>query len=224
MIKRVRVRASTLFASLILLFLPVVVSACNGAQGGPVPTNTSAPARSTSQPAAPTARPANATANPTAKPNQPPAPPVKVTPLAVSVAGIPAGSFRVSVTGAMPGELSGQAAVFIDAQGAAATLSLSSTAANSAGKIVTLVFPQGIQPGSYPILPYLSSLKAGGGTTGIGANYTQLANGADVYASVSGTVTLQSVNPFTGAFTFKGTNKGKEIVANGVFNQVQRKR
>jgi hypothetical protein len=202
----------------LLLISTVLISACNTAQGGPVPTNTGearspATVAATVKPA--TARPAGPTAVPTPLP--------KVTPLAVNVGNVPVGGFQISVTGTVTANLAGTAA-FFDSAGSGSMLSLSSAAAGNTPKIVTLVVPDNLAPGSYPILPYLSNAKPNGDVIGVGANYTEFTNGAPVYASISGTLTVKSINPYTGAFTFKAASGTKQIALTGVFNQVARKK
>ena len=128
------------------------------------------------------------------------------TPVATSdVAGIAAGSFKATVSGAISGEFTGTGSAFRQ-EGGGLLISLTATD-GPPGASINMILPEGTLAGTYTPTSYVEAYDAASNQiTGVGASFSVLADstGVDAYAFVSeGTLTLQSVDPMTGTIHFK---------------------
>lgn len=153
------------------------------------------------------------------------APPVIPTPLAVDVSGLPIGGFELVVTGDdVSFDFDGVGEANFDPQQGFAIYLQQRDSYNG----VSFVLPEEVFVGTYALG---DSLEVRAFTTKItrpGAMITQDPLPTDdmplrVYGEeIRGTLTLTSVDPFTGAFYFGAIDGGITRVARGQFNAIPR--
>lgn len=142
----------------------------------------------------------------------------------VDVSGIPAGTFKASVTGALTGDFSGIAG-YITVEGGGYLLNLSGTE-GIVGATVSIILPSDAAAGTFTPQPYPDSFDAAANrVTAIGLSFSALAadhNAVDVYTALTNaSLTLQSLDPMTGAFTFTAAlEDGRAVTVTGTFNQI----
>jgi hypothetical protein len=125
------------------------------------------------------------------------------------------GSFIVNVSGDHQRDFNG-AGVYADLGDEGIILTLSDE--NAAMTAVLIALPAGIEAGTYDLISYTGVFEESGGVSAAGASYTE---GGTIYGSVTaGSITLQTLNPLTGNFTFSATNEGKTVTVNGIMNQI----
>ncbi len=141
----------------------------------------------------------------------------------VDVSGIPVGSFKGTVTGAVSGDISGTGSYFKQEEGG---LLISLVAAQGLeGANVTIILPVGTSGGVYTPKSYADAYDTDANKiTDVGASFSSLAStsGVDVYSIVSeGTLTLQSTDPMTGTIHFKAKlESGAEVEVTATFYQL----
>ncbi|MEZ4668662.1 MAG: hypothetical protein R3E39_12190 [Anaerolineae bacterium] len=142
----------------------------------------------------------------------------------VNVGDLAAGTFKATVGGAVNGEFSGSGS-YIRAVNGGFLLNVSGVE-GIAGAAVSIVMPEGIAPGVHALKSYFDAVDSEANKiTSVGASFSSIsADGSsiDVYSTVSeGTLTLQSVDPMTGSFAFKGAlEAGGTVQVTGTFNQL----
>ncbi|MCA0457559.1 MAG: hypothetical protein LCI00_26565 [Chloroflexi bacterium] len=141
----------------------------------------------------------------------------------VDAAGINAGSFKATVSGAVSGEFTGTGNYFRQ-EGGGFLISLVATD-GPPGASVSIILPEGTLPGIYTPKSYAEAYDANSNKiTGVGASFSVLADttGVDSYAFVSeGTLTLQATDPMTGQITFKALmESGGEVEVTATFYQL----
>lgn len=150
-------------------------------------------------------------------------PPIIPTPLAVDVDGLPLGGFELTVTGdAINISLDGAGAANFDPeQGYAIYLQRRDSYDG-----VTFVLPDTIVPGTYALGDSTEVRAFTLKVTRPGAMITQDPLPTDemplrVYGEeIRGTLTLTSVDPFTGAFNFGAIDAGVTRIARGQFHAI----
>ncbi len=146
------------------------------------------------------------------------------TPVATSnVAGIAAGSFKATVSGAISGEFTGTGSAFRQ-EGGGLLISLTATD-GPPGASINLILPEGTKAGSFTPTSYAEAYDAETNKIiSVGASFSVLAQttGVDAYSFVSdGELTLQSVDPLTGTVHFKAMmESGGEVDVTATFFQL----
>lgn len=143
---------------------------------------------------------------------------------AVDVTGIPAGSFRATVSGVREGEFSGQAAYIRTESGDGFLLNLSGQD-GVAGATVAIIMPSAIAPGVCTPKSYFSALDLENKVIDLGMSFSAISdsgNGVFVFSTVTqGELVLSALNPMTGRFSFTANaDDGQTVTVSGTLNQI----
>ncbi|MBC8171782.1 MAG: hypothetical protein H7X77_08915 [Anaerolineae bacterium] len=149
------------------------------------------------------------------------------TNLPANATGVTPGDFRITVSGDLTTQLTGQALAQSSSPASpdqSLTLVLfAAGAADAPARGVTVVMPADIASGTYPIKSYYSVFDSTGLVTGVGALFSEPGsadNPANLFDASSGELQLTSLNPVSGSLNFNTSSPEMTLTVEGVFNDV----
>lgn len=142
----------------------------------------------------------------------------------VDVGSLTTGNFEATVGGAVNGTFSGPGN-YIQAENGGYLVNVSGLE-GLIGATIAIILPEGTTPGVYTPKSYFDAFDSSANKiNSVGISFSNISadgNSIDVYSTVSeGSLTLQTLDPMTGSFSFKAAlESGGSVEVKGTFNQL----